>query len=90
MFHMCPEHRCSQVPIDRHTCPHSHRAPVYPNIHKLLFFKKDFIYLFVRESEHKQWERQAEGEADSPRSRELAVGLDPRILGSRLQSKADS
>ena len=37
-----------------------------------------FIYLFIREQEHKQGERQTEGEgeAGSPLSRELDVGLD--------------
>jgi len=48
------------------------------------FFKKDFIYLFVREREreHKQGEWQAGGEADSLLSREPDVGLDPGTLGS--------
>ena len=45
---------------------------------------KDFIYLFDRE--HKQGERQAEGEgeADSPPSREPDAGLDPRTPGHDL------
>lgn len=38
MSHKCPEHRCSQVPIDKHRCPHSHRTFGYPNIHMLLFW----------------------------------------------------
>ena len=38
------------------------------------------FYLFVRqrEREHKQQELQADGEADSPLSREPNAGLDPR------------
>ena len=44
----------------------------------LASFFKDFIYLFVREREHKQ----EEGEAGFPLSREPDVGLDPRTLGS--------
>ena len=41
---------------------------------------------------HKQVERQAEaeGEADSPQSREPDVGLDPRTLGSGPELKADA
>jgi len=35
----------------------------------------------VREREHKQGERQTEGEAGSPLSREPDAGLDPRTLG---------
>ena len=31
-----------------------------------------------------------EGEAGPPQSRELSVGLDPRILGSQLELKADA
>jgi len=50
----------------------------------ILFFFKDFIYLFDREREHKQgeWQAEAEREAGSPPSRETDVGLDPRTLGS--------
>ena len=49
-----------------------------------LFFLRFFIYLFVRESEHRQTERQAEaeGEAGSLLSKEPDVGLDPRTPGS--------
>ena len=59
-----------------------------PQINKIFFFFKDFIYLFDREREreraHKQAERQAKGEGEegSPLSREPDVGLDPRTLGS--------
>ena len=59
----------------------------------LLFFKILFIYLFVRESEHKQGEwqaEQAEGEAGSPLSKEPKAGLYPRTLGSPLELKADA
>ena len=47
-------------------------------------FKKYFIYLFDRESKHRQTEQQAEGEgeADSLLSREPNAGLDPRTPGS--------
>ena len=49
-----------------------------------LCFFKDFIYSFVRESEHRQTERQAEaeGKAVSPLSKEPDVGLDSKTLGS--------
>ena len=54
-----------------------------PFVRLPLYFEA-FIYLFVRESEHKQTERQAEaeGEADSPLSKEPDAGLDPWTLGS--------
>ena len=45
------------------------------------FVFKDFIYLFERERAHKRGSG-AEGEADSPLSREPDAGLDPRTLGS--------
>ena len=54
----------------------------------ILFFFKDFIYLFEREREHEVvvmvgcCEAEREGEVDSPLSREPGAGLDPRILGS--------
>ena len=53
---------------------------VYPRT----FLKKDFIYLFDREREHKQrdQQREEEGGAGSPLSREPDVGLDPRTPGS--------
>jgi len=35
-------------------------------------------------------EREAEGEAGSPRSREPVVRLDPRTLGSSPEPKADA
>jgi len=40
------------------------------------------FYLFVRESMHKKGEWQAEGEADSPLSREPDAGLHPTTLRS--------
>lgn len=49
---------------------------------KELFFK-DFIYLFMRE-------REAEGEAGSPKSREPDAALDPRTLRSQPELKADA
>ena len=48
----------------------------------LFFFFKDFIYVFDREKEHNQGERQAEGEGGSPLSKEPDEGLDPRTPGS--------
>ena len=45
-----------------------------------LFIFKGFIYLFDRERDHKQAER--EEEAGSLLSREPDAGLDPRTLGS--------
>ena len=42
------------------------------------FSLKDCIYLFDREKDHRQAER--EGEADSPPSREPDAGLDPRKI----------
>ena len=45
----------------------------------LLFFKKDFIYLFMRDAQ-REAETQAEGEAGS--SGEPDAGLDPGTLGS--------
>ena len=50
-------------------------------------FKDSFIYL--TQWEHKQREKQAEGEADSLLSREPDVGLDPRTLQSWPELKAD-
>ena len=45
-----------------------------------------------KEGENKQGEWQAEGEgrAGSPLSREPNAGLDPRILGSWCEPKADA
>ena len=59
----------------------------------ILFFFKDFIYLFDRdrdsqwEREHKQgeWERKKQAPAEEP-----DVGLDPITLGSRPEPKADA
>ena len=44
--------------------------------YQAFFFLKDFIYLFMRDSQ-----REAEGEAGSPLSREPDAGLHPRTLG---------
>ena len=45
----------------------------------LYLFKKGFIYLFERMSEHEQGGvAEGEGEADSPLNREPDVGLSPR------------
>ena len=56
-----------------------------PRVYDFLkkFLIKDFIYFREREREHKQGERQAEGdgEADSPLRREPNMGLDPGTLG---------
>ena len=49
-------------------------------------FKKDFIYLFMRDTErqkHRQREKQAP-------CRELDMGLNPRTLGSQPEPKADA
>ena len=53
-----------------------------------IFFKRDFIYLFMRDTErerqrHKQREKQAP-------YRKPDVGLDPRTPVSRPESKADA
>ena len=44
----------------------------------------------VSERENKQEKQQAEGEADSPLSKEPNVGLDPRTLGTQPEPKADA
>ena len=48
----------------------------------MFFFFFKILFIYLREREHKQgWEEKgAEGEADSPLSREPDEGLDPRIL----------
>ena len=46
------------------------------------------IYLRERESERESTRAEREGEADSPLSRELKEGLNPRTLGSRSEPKA--
>ena len=53
---------------------------------------KDFIYLFVRKSEHRQTERQAEaeGEAGSLLSKEPDVGLDTRTRANARHSLWDA
>ena len=60
------------------------------------FLKILFIYFCVRERE-RDWELEhtqagggAEGEADTPLSREPDPGLDPRTLGSWPKLKADA
>ena len=56
---------------------------VLESIQDALFLKILFIYLRKRESTHEQWgEAEREREADSPLSRELDLGLDPRTPGS--------
>ena len=50
----------------------------------IYFFKKDFIYLFMRDRE-----RQRQREKQAPR-REPNVGRDPRTLGSCPELKADA
>ena len=50
---------------------------------------KKIFYLFERERAHKKW-GWAEGEADSLMSRESDEGLDPRVLGSCPEPKADT
>ena len=47
------------------------------------FVFKDLICLFMRNTQ-----REAEGEAGSPQSREPHAGLNPRTLGSRPEPKA--
>ena len=50
------------------------------------FFLKDFIYLFVRDTQsqrHRQREKQAP-------TGELDAGLDPRTMGSRPEPRADA
>ena len=55
--------------------------------HKSFFLlKKDFIYLFMRDTQRKA-ETQEEGEA---LCREPDVGLDPRTPGSHSELKADA
>ena len=52
----------------------------------LLLFKKDFIYLIMRDTE-REAETQAEGEAGSLWGSD--EGLDPRTPGSRPEPKVD-
>ena len=58
-------------------------CPLNPS-YRIHFFKKDFIYLFDREREHKQrdQQREEEGGAGSPLSREPNMGLNSRPPGS--------
>ena len=57
-------------------------------IHQQWCFFKDFIYLFIRQTEiisrqtGRQRDREREKEAGSPLSREPDAGLDPRTLRS--------
>ena len=53
-------------------------------------FFSNIVFIWHRESAHKQGEQQeeGEGEADSLLSREPNAGLDPMMLGSRPEQKA--
>ena len=62
-----------------------HLTELHGTVH--IFLKK---ILFIYVTEHKQGEWQAEGEAGSPLSKEPDVALDPSILGSRPEPKADA
>ena len=53
----------------------------------MLIFFKDFIYLFMRDTE-REAETQAEGEAGSLQG--TSAGLNPRILESRPEQKTDA
>ena len=70
-----------------------HRPPQFPQQVEFFFFfrfylrfLKDFIYLFMRDTE-KEVETQAEGEAGS--IREPGSELDPRTPGSLPEPRAD-
>ena len=52
----------------------------------VFFFFKDFIYLFMRDTER---QRHRGREKQAP-CREPDVGLDPRTLGSQPEPKADA
>ena len=59
------------------------------------YFFIEFMYWFERQREIERawawgWWREAEGEADSPPSREPNVGLHPRTLGSWPEPKAEA
>ena len=58
------------------------------HIEKHLIFFKDFIYLLKSESTSRG-KAEAEGEADSLLSRMPKAELDPRILGSWPELKAE-
>ena len=49
---------------------------------KKVDFLKDFKLLFIGEREGERTSTEGEGEADSPLSRELDMGLDPKTLRS--------
>ena len=53
----------------------------------LNIFFKDFIYLFMRDTERRQRHRQREKQSPC---REPDVGLDPGALGSHPEPKADT
>ena len=56
----------------------------------ITFFKKDFIYLFMREREReREMQRHRQREEQAP-SREPDVGLDLRTPGSRPGPMADA
>ena len=64
------------------------KIPILLTNHEILFFFKDFIYLFMIVTQReREAETQAEGEAGSMH-REPDVGLDPGSPGSRLGPKA--
>ena len=53
----------------------------HPGIPQLLLFFKDFIYLFMRDTEEREVQRHRQREKLAP-CREPNVGLDPGSLGS--------
>ena len=53
---------------------------------EILFFEKDFIYLFERESTEEEWK----GKADSLLSKGPDSQLDPRTLGSVPEQEAEA
>lgn len=55
-----------------------------------IFYLFFLINLIICESEHKQGEQQAEGEAVSLLSKEPDTGLNARTLGSLPELKADT
>jgi len=61
-------------------------------LYSFFFFLKDFIYLTERQRkrEHEKWEWVGEREAGLPLSREPDSGLNPNILGSWPEVKADA
>jgi len=63
---------------------------IQPPSHQILECFSFFKILFICQSEHKQGERQAEGEAGFPPNKEPDAGLHPRTLGSWPEPKADA